>query len=131
MAGAVFSPLDSLTCSVPISALPGASLREPGYSLSSATLDRRIGGFDLSLGASRLEEQATVNVTPHVAKAPWYFLGLQEILAYFNPTVAGIFIPPIYFIGLALIAYVDRSPFRAARSAVEDPSVAISTGNSK
>jgi quinol-cytochrome oxidoreductase complex cytochrome b subunit len=62
-----------------------------------------------------LEQQATVNVTPHVAKAPWYFLGLQEILAYFNPTVAGIFIPPIYFIGLALIAYVDRSPLRAAR----------------
>ena len=40
-----------------------------------------------------LEEQATVNVTPHVAKAPWYFLGLQEMLAYFNPTIAGIFIP--------------------------------------
>ena len=62
-----------------------------------------------------LEEQATVNVTPHVAKAPWYFLGLQEILSYFNATVAGIFMPPIYFIGLALIAYVDRSPYRAAR----------------
>jgi menaquinol-cytochrome c reductase cytochrome b/c subunit len=65
--------------------------------------------------AAPLEEQATVNVTPHVAKAPWYFLGLQEILSYFNATVAGIFIPPIYFIGLALIAYVDRSPYRAAR----------------
>ena len=62
-----------------------------------------------------LEEQATVNVTPHVAKAPWYFLGLQEILSYFNPTVAGIIIPPLYFIGLALIAYIDRSPYRAAR----------------
>ena len=62
-----------------------------------------------------LEEQATVNVTPHVAKAPWYFLGLQEILSYFNATVAGIVIPPLYFIGLALIAYVDRSPYRAAR----------------
>jgi len=63
-----------------------------------------------------LEEQANVNVTPHVAKAPWYFLGLQELLAYFNPTVAGFFIPmPFYFVGLALIAYVDRSPYRAAR----------------
>jgi quinol-cytochrome oxidoreductase complex cytochrome b subunit len=62
-----------------------------------------------------LEEQANVNVTPHVAKAPWYFLGLQELLAYFNTTVAGIVIPPMYFIGLALIAYIDKSPFRAAR----------------
>ena len=63
-----------------------------------------------------LEEQANVNVTPHVAKAPWYFLGLQELLAYFNPTVAGFFIPmPFYFIALALIAYVDQSPYRAAR----------------
>jgi quinol-cytochrome oxidoreductase complex cytochrome b subunit len=62
-----------------------------------------------------LEEQANVNVTPHVAKAPWYFLGLQELLAYFNTTVAGIVIPPMYFIGLALIAYIDKSPYRAAR----------------
>jgi quinol-cytochrome oxidoreductase complex cytochrome b subunit len=62
-----------------------------------------------------LEEQANVNVTPHVAKAPWYFLGLQELLAYFNTTVAGIVIPPMYFIGLALIAYIDKSPYRAAK----------------
>jgi quinol-cytochrome oxidoreductase complex cytochrome b subunit len=62
-----------------------------------------------------LEEQANVNITPHVAKAPWYFLGLQELLAYFNTTVAGIVIPPMYFIGLALIAYIDKSPYRAAR----------------
>jgi menaquinol-cytochrome c reductase cytochrome b/c subunit len=62
-----------------------------------------------------LEEQANVNVTPHVAKAPWYFLGLQELLSYFNVTISGLFIPPVYFIGLALIAYVDRSPYKAAR----------------
>lgn len=63
-----------------------------------------------------LESEANVNVTPHIAKAPWYFLGLQELLAYFNPTVAGFFIPmPFYFIALALIAYVDRSPYRNVR----------------
>jgi quinol-cytochrome oxidoreductase complex cytochrome b subunit len=62
-----------------------------------------------------LEEQATVNVTPHVAKAPWYFLGLQEMLSYFNATVVGVLFPPIYFIGLMVIAYIDRSPYKAAR----------------
>ena len=40
-----------------------------------------------------LEELANGNVTPAVAKAPWYFLGLQELLAYFHPTVAGVLMP--------------------------------------
>jgi menaquinol-cytochrome c reductase cytochrome b/c subunit len=62
-----------------------------------------------------LEEMANPSVTPHVAKAPWYFLGLQELLSYFNGTVVGVFLPPVYFIGLALIAYIDRSPYKAAR----------------
>ncbi len=42
-----------------------------------------------------LEELANANVTPEVAKAPWYFLGLQELLAYFHPTVAGALVPPL------------------------------------
>jgi quinol-cytochrome oxidoreductase complex cytochrome b subunit len=62
-----------------------------------------------------LEEMANAVNTPHVAKAPWYFLGLQELLSYFNATVVGVLFPPIYFIGLMLIPYIDRSPFKAVR----------------
>jgi quinol-cytochrome oxidoreductase complex cytochrome b subunit len=62
-----------------------------------------------------LEEMANAGNTPHVAKAPWYFLGLQELLSYFNATVVGVLFPPIYFIGLMAIAYIDRSPYKAAR----------------
>jgi quinol-cytochrome oxidoreductase complex cytochrome b subunit len=62
-----------------------------------------------------LEEMANAGITPHVAKAPWYFLGLQEILSYFNPTVAGVLVPTLYLVGLAIIPFVDRSPYKAAR----------------
>jgi quinol-cytochrome oxidoreductase complex cytochrome b subunit len=55
-----------------------------------------------------LEELANGNVTPPVAKAPWYFLGLQELLNYFHPTVAGVMVPAFVLVGAALIPYVDR-----------------------
>ena len=62
-----------------------------------------------------LEEMANPAVTPHVAKAPWYFLGLQELLSYFNTTVAGVLVVPVYLGGLALVPYIDRSPYKAIR----------------
>ncbi len=62
-----------------------------------------------------LEEMANSAITPHVAKAPWYFLGLQEILSYFNATVAGVLVPAFYLGGLAMIPFIDRSPYKAAR----------------
>jgi menaquinol-cytochrome c reductase cytochrome b/c subunit len=62
-----------------------------------------------------LEEMANALNTPHVAKAPWYFLGLQEILSYFNATVAGVLVPTLYLVGLAIIPYIDRSPYKRAR----------------
>ena len=43
-----------------------------------------------------------------MAKAPWYFLGLQELLAYFHPTVAGALTPAAVLVGSALIPYLDR-----------------------
>jgi menaquinol-cytochrome c reductase cytochrome b/c subunit len=55
-----------------------------------------------------LEALANSNVTPAVAKAPWYFLGLQELLAYFHPTVSGVLVPTFVFVGGILLPYVDR-----------------------
>ena len=57
-----------------------------------------------------LEELANGNVTPVVAKAPWYFVGLQEMLAYFHPSVAGVLIPTLILVGSALIPFIDRGP---------------------
>jgi quinol-cytochrome oxidoreductase complex cytochrome b subunit len=62
-----------------------------------------------------LEEMANPAVTPHVAKAPWYFLGLQELLSYFNTTVAGVLVVPVYLGGLLIVPYIDRSPYKAIR----------------
>jgi hypothetical protein len=52
-----------------------------------------------------LEQLANPLVTPNPAKAPWYFLGLQELLHYFPPVVAGILIPTLVVVGLAVIPY--------------------------
>jgi quinol-cytochrome oxidoreductase complex cytochrome b subunit len=62
-----------------------------------------------------LEELANGNVTPAVAKAPWYFLGLQELLAYFHPTVAGVLVPGFVLVGAAFIPYIDRGNVLAIR----------------
>ena len=57
-----------------------------------------------------LEDLANGNVTPVVAKAPWYFVGLQELLAYFHPTVAGVLAPTFILVGAALVPFIDRGP---------------------
>jgi menaquinol-cytochrome c reductase cytochrome b/c subunit len=57
-----------------------------------------------------LEDLANGNVTPAVAKAPWYFVGLQELLAYFHPTVAGVLAPTVILVGAALVPFIDRGP---------------------
>jgi len=53
---------------------------------------------------------ADVNQTPNPSKAPWYFLGLQELLKMFNPMVAGVTIPGIALGLLAITPYIDRNP---------------------
>jgi menaquinol-cytochrome c reductase cytochrome b/c subunit len=53
---------------------------------------------------------ANTNETPNPAKAPWYFLGLQELLTMFHPMVAGVTIPGVGLIALILAPYTDRNP---------------------
>jgi menaquinol-cytochrome c reductase cytochrome b/c subunit len=74
-----------------------------------------------------LEELANGNVTPAVAKAPWYFLGLQELLAYFHPTVAGVLIPTGVLVGAALIPYIDRGNPNAHRPSERKTAVMLFT----
>ena len=57
-----------------------------------------------------LEEPANPTKTPNPSKAPWYFLGLQEILVYFDPWFAGVVLPSMIIVGLMIIPYIDINP---------------------
>jgi hypothetical protein len=57
-----------------------------------------------------LEEPAAPARTPNPSKAPWYFLGLQEILVYFDPWHAGVVLPTFIIIGLMVLPYIDTNP---------------------
>jgi hypothetical protein len=57
-----------------------------------------------------LLEEANPNITPNPAKAPWYFLGLQELLSYWDPQIAGVMIPLIIgVVAFMAIPYIDRN----------------------
>jgi hypothetical protein len=57
-----------------------------------------------------LEEPANPTNSPNPAKAPWYFLGLQEMLVYFDPWLAGVVLPSLIIVGLMAIPYIDVNP---------------------
>jgi hypothetical protein len=57
-----------------------------------------------------LEQPANPANTPNPSKAPWYFLGLQEMLVYFDPWLAGVVLPGLIIVGLIAIPYVDKNP---------------------
>ena len=53
---------------------------------------------------------ANFNQTPNPSKAPWYFLGLQELLTMFHPMVAGVTVPGVALVALGMAGYVDKNP---------------------
>jgi Cytochrome b(C-terminal)/b6/petD len=57
-----------------------------------------------------LEEPANPNKTPNPSKAPWYFLGLQEMLVYFDPWMAGVILPTMIIVGLMVVPFIDTNP---------------------
>jgi hypothetical protein len=57
-----------------------------------------------------LEEPANPTRTPNPSKAPWYFLGLQEMLVYFDPWNAGVVMPSLIIVGLMVIPFIDINP---------------------
>lgn len=57
-----------------------------------------------------LEDPANSGITPAIAKAPWYFLGLQEMLVYYDPWIAGVVLPTMIIVGLIAIPYADFNP---------------------
>jgi hypothetical protein len=57
-----------------------------------------------------LEEPSNPTLTMNPSKAPWYFLGLQEMLVYFDPWIAGVVMPSLIIVGLMAIPYIDANP---------------------
>ncbi|MEE8437468.1 MAG: hypothetical protein V3S22_03925, partial [Candidatus Neomarinimicrobiota bacterium] len=73
-----------------------------------------------------LEEPANPAESPNPAKAPWYFLGLQEMLVYFDPWMAGVVIPSLIIVGLIAIPYIDRSAGGSGYYSFKDRKLSIS-----
>src|SRR5436305_8505025 len=56
-----------------------------------------------------MEDPANPTKTPNPSKAPWYFLGLQEMLVYFDPWIAGVLLPSLIIVGLMALPYIDTN----------------------
>jgi hypothetical protein len=79
------------------------------------------------LQSAPLESPADPTQTPNPAKAPWYFVGLQEMLVYFDPWIAGVVFPGAIVFGLAAIPYLDRNPAGAGYYCWHERRFAIAT----
>ncbi len=74
-----------------------------------------------------LEEPASAAKTPNPSKAPWYFLGLQEMLVYFDPWMAGVVLPSVILVGLMAIPYIDFNKLGNGYYTFNERKFAIST----
>lgn len=72
-----------------------------------------------------LGEPANPAVTMNPAKAPWYFVGLQEMLVYFDPWFAGVVLPALIVVGLMLFPYLDANPLGSGYYSVRQRRVAL------
>lgn len=72
------------------------------------------------------EEPANPNRTPNPSKAPWYFLGLQEMLVYFDPWMAGVVLPALIIVGLMIIPFIDVNPRGNGYYTVKERKFAVS-----
>ena len=73
-----------------------------------------------------LEEPANPTLTMNPSKAPWYFVGLQEMLVYFDPWIAGVVLPTLILIGLLVIPYIDVNPLGRGYYTIKQRRFAIS-----
>jgi len=74
-----------------------------------------------------LEEPSNPNVTMNPAKAPWYFLGLQEMLVYFDPWIAGVVMPTLIIVGLMAVPYIDTNPLGSGYYTIRQRRFALGT----
>ena len=77
--------------------------------VAALALTAFVTAFSIFVNAP-LQQLANINRTPNPSKAPWYFLGLQELLTMFHPMVAGVTIPGMGLFGLMLAPYIDKNP---------------------
>ena len=72
-----------------------------------------------------LEEPANPNYSMSLAKAPWYFVGLQEMLVYFDPWFAGVVLPTLIIFGLLAFPYIDANPLGSGYYTLRQRGVAL------
>jgi hypothetical protein len=72
-----------------------------------------------------LEEPANPNHTMNPSKAPWYFVGLQEMLVYFDPWFAGLVLPTLIIVGLMVFPYIDANPLGIGYYTIRQRTIAL------